>query len=486
MGGQHVITRDVAGALSRSFDLVVVGGGIYGASLLYEATQRGLSVCLVEANDFGGGTSCNSLRIVHGGLRYLQGFDLKRFFQHVESRRRMAFRFPQLVRTLPCVMPLYGQGLMRPSTMWAALTANDVLSVARNRGLREGVTIPAADVLGRERTLREFPFVRGEGLKGAARWADYFMVSSERILMEQIRSACANGAVALNYVRAEGFTEDAGRVTGVRVKDSLTGASGVVRANTVICCTGPWVAALKSGPVFYPSLAFNLLLDFALPTTSAMAVAAPQRGSQMLFLVPQKRTTLAGTLHLPRPPGTTLAQPAPDEIEFYLSQLRAAIPGCNPRVTRVFAGLLPAAQANSADLAKREIMFDHGAQGGLQGLYSVAGVKFTTASEVAEDALKMSGLDKRSAPADIELATSPATALLTDATRFVAEDTKSAREALLQTIRDESIHSVDDLIQRRSNWMTGDEDLDVIRRKVTQLVGAQFENTRMNEMRSAR
>jgi glycerol-3-phosphate dehydrogenase len=496
-----VITRDITGALSRSFDLVVVGGGIYGASVLYEASRRGLSACLVEANDFGGGTSWNSLRIVHGGLRYLQGFDLKRFFQHVASRRQVAHRFPQLVRVLPCVMPLYGQGLMRPSTMWAALLANDVLSSARNRGLREQVAIPAGDVLGRDKTMREFPFVRSEGLQGAARWADYFMVSSERIVIELLRNSCRQGAVALNYTRAEGFSEDAGRVSGVRVRDSITGSSGTIRAKTVINCTGPWVSApLANGatngasttssaraalPTFWPSLAFNLLIDLALPTTSALAVAAPERGSQMLFLVPQKRTALAGTLHLPRPPGTTVAQPEPQEIEFYLSQLRAALPGCQPRVTRVFAGLLPAEQANSAALAKREILFDHGAQGGLKGLYSVAGVKFTTASDVAVDALAMSGLSPRAAP-DPELPTSSATSLLIDATRFLAADAKDAREALLQTIREECVQSVDDLVQRRSNWATGDEDLELLRRRVGQLVGAQFENTRMGEVRSAR
>jgi glycerol-3-phosphate dehydrogenase len=494
VGGDHVISRDVKGALSQSFDLAIIGGGIYGASVLYEATRRGLSACLCEANDFGGGTSNNSLRIVHGGLRYLQGFDLKRFFQHVESRRRLARRFPQLVKVLPCVMPLYGQGLLRPSTMRLALLANDVLSAGRNRELQQRVAIPSAGVLDRQSTLREFPFVREQGLMGAARWADYFMVSSERIVMELLRNACRRGAIALNHTRAEGFGSDSsGRVSAVRVRDSLTGVTGSIRASTVINCTGPWIAALNSKgtpPTFHPSLAFNLLLDITLPCASALAVAAPQRGSQILFLVPQKRTVLAGTLHLPRPAGTTVATPEPHELELYLSQLRAALPGCQigqPRITRVLAGLLPAEQADSAALAKREILFDHGAHGGLTGLYSVAGVKFTTASEVAEAALEMSGLARsRTAAADPVMSVSPVTSLLTDAARFLAEDTRQAREALMQVIREESVHSIDDLVQRRTNWATADEDLEATRRRVVQLVGAQFDGSNVNELRSVR
>jgi glycerol-3-phosphate dehydrogenase len=504
VGGQHMIVRDVSGALARSFDLVIIGGGIYGASLLYEAARRGLSACLCEANDFGSGTSWNSLRIVHGGLRYLQGLDLKRFYQHIQSRRRIARRLPQLVRVLPCVMPLYGQGLLRPSIMRGALLANDVLSTGRNRGLQQRVAIPSGAVLDSETTRREFPYVRSEGLKGAALWSDYFMISSERILIELLRNACRHGALALNYTRVEGLSESGGRVSGVCVKDLHTGVSGTIRASKVINCTGPWVGWIDAGtraglptPVFHPSLAFNLLIDLKLKSTAALAVAAPTRGSQMLFLVPQKRTVLAGTLHLPRPPGTTVAKPEPHEVEQYLSQLRAALPGCEvsqAHVTRVFAGLLPAEQANSAALAKREILFDHGAQGGLAGLYTVAGVKFTAASEVAEAALQLSGLGRQAEDTqevDANLPTSTATPLVTDATRFLQADPAEARDALLTVMREEAVLSIDDLVQRRTNWATSDENLDEIRGRVVQLIGARLEDsgqrdTHTSEMRSAR
>src|SRR5688500_16787116 len=108
-----VIVRDVAATSRREFDLVIIGGGIHGVALLHEAARRGVAACLCEARDFGGATSWNSLRILHGGLRYLQTLDLVRFFDSVAARRRLALMFPRLVRPLTCLMPLYGNSLRR-------------------------------------------------------------------------------------------------------------------------------------------------------------------------------------------------------------------------------------------------------------------------------------------------------------------------------------------------------------------------------------
>ena len=96
LGSRRVILRDLPGAAKIEFDLIVVGGGIYGASVLDEAARRGLSACLFDAGDFGCGTSSNSLRILHGGLRYLQTADLRRFFQSVAARRDVARKYSRL------------------------------------------------------------------------------------------------------------------------------------------------------------------------------------------------------------------------------------------------------------------------------------------------------------------------------------------------------------------------------------------------------
>jgi glycerol-3-phosphate dehydrogenase len=473
-----MIKRDIEAAGRREFDLVVVGGGIYGVSLLQEAARRGLSACLCEANDFGGATTLNSLRIVHGGLRYLQTLDLPRFFQSVASRRQFARLYPALVRPLPCLMPLYGQGMKRASVMRMALLMNDVLSGHRNRGLGPELALPAGRVIDAAETVARFPGVRREGLEGAATWSDYFMVSSERILMEQLRDACRRGATAINYAPVQQVIVEGGAVRGVRVRDAASGSEFTLSTSRVVNCAGPQVhqladrAGVDDERLFRPSLAFNVLLDVDLPQGQALAVAAPRPGAPILFLVPQPGALFAGTLHLPRPAGTTEALPTEQEISHYIDLLNAAIPGLDARlsnVRRVFAGLLPAKRIGSNEIAKREVVLSHASTGGPRGLFSVSGVKWTTATDVAGQVLKMMGIDRSSSDNDVALPLAAATPALIDAARFVALDDDSARNLLQDIVAEEQVLHVDDLVLRRTSWATTETDLAPLRERVARL-----------------
>lgn len=474
-----MIVRDIEAATRREFDLLVIGGGIYGVSLLQEAARRGLSACLCEAADFGGGTSWNSLRIVHGGLRYLQTMDLSRFLQSVAARRRVARQFPALVRPLECLMPLYGQGMKRVPLMRMALLANDLLSARRNEGLPEVAHLPASGVLDAEATRRRFPRVRGDGLQGAACWSDYFMVSSERIVIELLRDACRHGAIALNYTPVIDLVSEGKVARGVRVRNVLSGEVHTIAARAVVNCAGPQVRTLARGRggdaerLFQPSLAFNLMLDVSLPCASALAVAAPQPDAPILFLVPQRGTLLAGTMHLPRSADTTEAVPSEAELEHFLALLNEAIPGLDAQrrnVLTVFAGLLPATASGSPRLATREVLADHGRAGGLERLYSVSGVKFTTANEVARRTLALIGATGDTANEVVELPLSAATPLVTDAANLWTHDDESVGVALRHVVQEEAVQSLDDLVLRRTNWATTEADLEAARQRVVQFV----------------
>lgn len=475
-----MIVRDLEAAARREYDLIVIGGGIYGVSLLREATRRGLSACLCEAGDFGGGTTANSLRIVHGGLRYLQTLDLRRFLQSVASRRQFARLYPGLVRLLPCLMPLYGQGVKRASVMRTVLLMNDLLSSHRNRGVRPEVSLPAGRVIDAAETVARFPGVRRERLEGAAIWSDYFMVSSERILMEQLLDACRNGATVLSYAPVQQVIVEDGAVHGVRVQDAVTGREWILSSSRVVNCAGPRVRALAGlvgaddERLFRPSLAFNLLLDVEMPEGQALAVAAPRPGAPVLFLVPQPGALLAGTHHLPRPSGTTRAVPTEQEIAQYLDLLNAAIPGLDARlsnVRRVFAGLLPARQTGSSELAKREVVCSHAASGGPRGLFSLSGVKWTTATDVAGQVLKMMGINRVSRGGVAALLLAEATPVLTDAGAFLALDDARARALLQGLVAAECVLHVDDLVLRRANWATTRSDLAPLCERVGRLTG---------------
>lgn len=209
-----MIKRDPESAAASHYDLIVIGGGIYGSHLALEATLRGFKTLLLEKKDFGWATSWNSFRIAHGGFRYLQTLDLVRFFQSVKERKWLLTHFPDLVKPLPCLMPLYGKGTRFPLVLRIALALNDFLSRNRNEGLVEDQFIPSGTLLSPSQTVSLFPTVETQGLRGSALWHDAVIKCPQRVLMEVLRWAVHGGATCLNYVRAECLISDNGDVQG--------------------------------------------------------------------------------------------------------------------------------------------------------------------------------------------------------------------------------------------------------------------------------
>jgi glycerol-3-phosphate dehydrogenase len=375
-------------------------------------------------------------------------------------------------------MPLYGHGLKRASILRLGLSVSDFLDRHRNTGVPERLRLPDGSMLDADATRRAFPMVRTQGLQGAARWSDYFMLSSERVLIEQLHDACGHGAMALNYTEVADIATYGHAVRGLQVRDCLSGQSYTLRAKQVVNCAGPRLRDFARGRggdadrLFRPSLAFNLLLDLPLAGDSAYAVAAPEAGSPVLFLVPQTDAVLAGTLHVARDDDTVEARPSAAEIQYFLDLLNAAVPGLGAvpdRVRRVFAGLLPARRAGSPELALRETLFDHGALGGVQGLYSVSGVKFTTAGEVARRTLELMGHGARREAVEPGLRSQGAPILI-DAQQIRSMDEAALGAALQLTVKNESVQCVDDLILRRSNWAIAEQNLDRLREQASALV----------------
>lgn len=385
-----LIERNPDAAESRVWDLLVVGGGIYGATLALEASRRGLAVLVVERGGFGGETTWNSLRIVHGGLRYLQSLDFPRFRESVRERRWFLEGFPDLVRPLPCLMPLYdpprGGALRRPAVFRLALRINDLLS--RERAL------PAGRLLSPAETEELFPTVDRTGLRGGALWYDAVAPDPRRLVVEILHRS---GAAALERTEALEMLVDRGRAAGIRAVDRESGRVLTLRARAVANCAGPWCGEVarrldRDVPgLFRPALAFNLLLDREPPSRAALAVASREPGARTWFLLPWEGRLLAGTAYAPVPRGSS-GEDGPDEarIEGFLDALNAALPGLDAgrgEVLDVLWGRLPAVAEGGTKLASRPVVFDHGAAGGAAGLVSVSGVKLTTARAVAERAL---------------------------------------------------------------------------------------------------
>jgi glycerol-3-phosphate dehydrogenase len=479
-----MIHRDPDAVQGSSHDLIIVGGGIYGLTTALEAVARGLRPLLLEQADFGGATSASTLRILHGGLRHLQSLDLKRFRRSVEQRRWWLRTFPELVRPVPCLMPLTGRGLHRPSVLRAACMVNDLLSVDRNRSVTAERRIRSGATLDAEATIHLFPGCRTSDLVASTLWYDASMDRPHRLMMEILRWLVCGGGTALNYVSARDLLTERGRVCGVSAVDELTGAQLHLRTRAVVNAAGPWSRGIAHHfdrdrrALFEPSLAFNVLLRNQLPSSVAVAVSPPRPRAPTYFLRPHGTRTFAGTVHVPWR-DEIVPDPAPTEgqLDSFLQELEAAIPGFAPRredVLYITAGLLPSVGVGTDETRRHPLILDHGRDGGPRGLISVSGVKFTTAPAVARlvlDRVIASEGAKRSGTLPnwkrMEDVRPPIRATRTPA---VLEDlgnedsSRAVAQQMRALAREEAAVFVDDLVERRLDWALEVDDVETATR----------------------
>jgi glycerol-3-phosphate dehydrogenase len=392
-----MIKRNLEEASKKKYDIIIIGGGIYGACLLLTASQAGKKALLVEKDDFGAATTFNNLRTVHGGLRYLQSLDVKRIFESVSERRWFFRNFPDLVKPLPCLMPLYGKGVYRPGIFRFALLLNDILSSNRNAGVVENKKLPNGNIVSKNEVMKIFPQVDEQSLKGGAVWYDGAMPDSQLVLIEIIKWACGLNGVALNYVEAIDLLTKDRKVTGIKAFDKTDNKSYEFSSDKIVNASGPWCRTLaakfdKDYPeLFKDSFAWNVLFDHPALSTHALAVTPKKSGARTYFVHHWKGLLFAGTVHSPWKDKSRMPIPDKDSVQNFINELNGTIKNLNLKMTdvlQIFPGLLPAKEEGSDRLAVREIILDHSEKGGPKGLYSVSGVKFTTARLVAEKTLK--------------------------------------------------------------------------------------------------
>jgi glycerol-3-phosphate dehydrogenase len=399
--------RELSRFADQAFDLLVVGAGIHGACAAWDASLRGLSVAVVDREDFGAATSANSLRIVHGGLRYLARGDFPRMRESIGERSALLRIAPALVHPLPVLVATHGIGVRSRWAHRAALATNDLVSLFRNRGLAPGQTIPRGRLVSRRECLDLFPgFLPGNGLTGGALWYDAQVRHPERLTLSFLRSAAARGAAMANYVRVEGLRVVNGTVTGALATDRVDGKSLEIRAKAVLVAAGPWTPDLVAqaiGPglrVGAPThaLAVNVIIRRRLAKVGVGVQARSLRdrdpvagGKRFLFLTPHEATTLLGTWY------TVSGRTDPrEQVErggkLLLDEINEACPGLTltpADVVRHQWGWLPlkaGLEPGRPDaLAERPRVLDHGRS--IRGLISMEGVKFTTARRVAERAI---------------------------------------------------------------------------------------------------
>ena len=366
-------------ALERtSFDLLVIGGGVIGAATAAHAAREGLAVALVDAGDFGSGTSSASSKLIHGGLRYLRLGDVRLVREAHHERRTLAESVaPHLVHRLPFLLPLYRGGPFRPWFVQSGILLYSTLALSRLNWLVK----PA-----RAREL--VPSLRLDDLRSCALYADAW-TNDARLCLENVLAAAEAGATVVNRAEVVSLRLVDGRVAGAEVL--VDGEAVPVRARVVVNAAGPWVDAVRrledprAGSSVRLSKGVHVLVPGGEGWSAALTI--PQDDVRVTFAVPWYGLLLLGTTDSDYEGDPAAVAPCDADVAQILAEAATALPGSllpSDAVRASFAGLrvLPLGEGATAN-ARRETVFSVGPA----GMLSVAGGKLTTYRKIALDAL---------------------------------------------------------------------------------------------------
>ena len=365
----------------ETFDLAVVGGGITGAGIARDAAMRGLSVALVEKDDFGQGTSSRSSRMIHGGLRYLRHGQLRLVREALREREVLLKIAPHLAYPFPFLLPVYEGSKDSRLKLKVGLTGYDLLAGSR--------LLKRHTMLSRKKLLEIEPTVRREGLRGGFRYYDC-LVNDARLTLATVLSAARQGAITVSYVEAIELERDDGRVAGIRFRDCLNGQTGVLRARVVVNAAGPWVDRVRAmggaAPILRPTKGIHLVVPRSRLPLSSVVVMTAQDG-RMLFAVPQGDCTYVGTTDTDYRDDPDAVRTDASDVEYLLDAANAAFEGANLEAADVistWAGVRPLVAEEGAP-APSDVSRDYEVRMEPEGLVSIAGGKLTTYRAMAED-----------------------------------------------------------------------------------------------------
>ncbi|NIM98082.1 MAG: FAD-dependent oxidoreductase [candidate division Zixibacteria bacterium] len=403
--------RDLSTLVQREYDLAIIGGGIFGVCAGWDAALRGLSVAIIEKKDFCHASSANHLRMVHGGIRYLQHGDIYRVRESSRERSELLRIAPHLVRPLPIIIPTYGHGIKGKGVLGTGMFLYDLVTLDRNWGIRDAQRrIPRGRFISRQEILKLFPGLDQEGLTGGAVFCDGQIHNPQRLGLSFLRSAVNLGGDAANYLEVTKFLRQGDRISGIAVRDVLTGGEFEIRSRVVLNAAGGWAhRLLEAGlglqldpkPTFSRDLAFVIPrrmtngYGFACPLKTKDVDAILDRGGRHLFVVPWQGNTLIGVWHvifdrLPDEIGAT-----EKELQGFISEFNEAYPGFSlglEDVSMILTGLTlfgdeSKTSGSTMSFGKRSRLIDHGREHRIEGLVTLIGVRATTARGMAEKAV---------------------------------------------------------------------------------------------------
>jgi glycerol-3-phosphate dehydrogenase len=383
------------------FDVVVIGGGITGAGVALDAASRGYSTALVERDDWAVGTSSRSSKMVHGGLRYLQNFDLGLVREALLERQLMVQLAPHLVYPTPFLIPNLGED-RRSRRLGVGLNMYDVMATTRvGQGRRDRAAREAADAYwapDRHHTIdgdeveELVPALSGRDPKGAYLFYDC-QTDDARLVLTVLGEAERYGAVLLNGAEVTEVLEDNGRADGVACTEAESGERFEVRADNVINATGVWADTIRPEeiqreedvPRISPSRGSHLTLPAdKLPVVGAACIV-PAGEERTIFALPWYGRTLVGTTDSDYNGDIAHVAPAADDVEYLLGAINDffATEFTESDIAGAYAGVRPLIATGdprkSVDISRRAELYETSS-----GLLTITGGKLTTWRRMAK------------------------------------------------------------------------------------------------------
>jgi glycerol-3-phosphate dehydrogenase len=363
------------------FDIVIVGGGITGAGIALDAASRGLRAALVEKVDFAYGTSSRSTKLIHGGLRYLKQLEFG-LVKEVGSERAVVHRLaPHLVVPEKMLLPLSEKKGLGYWLTSIGLKVYDLLAGVKAEDRRKMLT--------KAQTLRYEPLLKKDDIKGGAIYAEY-RTDDARLTLEIIKTAVNHGAVILNYARVTDFIYTDEQVSGVNVKDGLSGETFSVHAKAVVSAAGPWVDDLreinksKTGKRLHLTKGVHIVLPHdKLPVKQAIYFDVDD--GRMIFAIPRGRITYVGTTDTNYDGDKDQVTATPEDANYLVQGVNNTFPSVGLSVADIessWAGLRPLIHEegkSASELSRKDEIFESPT-----GLISIAGGKLTGYRKMAE------------------------------------------------------------------------------------------------------
>ena len=374
----------------KELDVLIIGGGITGACILWDATLRGMKCLLVDKNDYASGTSQATSKLIHGGLRYLKNFEIGLVRESLRERRNLARISPHALYTMGFQIPVYNA---KDTVMTKlGMVLYNQLSYDRNKMIHLDNLIPEYRFHNREETIHEIPEIPRERLKGSYLYYDYANLNPERYTTEFIFSARNHGAVCRNYTEVLNIEKTSKGTYLVKLKDSLSGEITIVETKALVNSAGPWADKIES--MAYSGMETKLVRSKGIHIITRKickdtTVVLKKKNGTHLFIIPWRNKTIIGTtdtVYTDSPDALKITQ---KDIEDLLEEVNFAYGSIQLKLDDVdfyYGGLRPLVEQEGKSTynasRKLEIM-DHKDEG-FPGFYSALGGKYTTSRLLAE------------------------------------------------------------------------------------------------------